>query len=100
MILVYTTHKNQAAAEKVAIYLLKKRLVACVNFFPVSASYLWRGQIKNEKETAALFKTKKENWRKVKKEIEKIHPDEAPCVIKLTAEANKLFESWIKKEIK
>lgn len=98
MILIYTTHKNLAAAKKVAGRLLKKRLIACANFWPVTSSYLWRGRIESEKEVVALLKTKNENWGKAKKEIEKIHPDEVPCIIRLTAEASEKFKKWINKE--
>jgi uncharacterized protein involved in tolerance to divalent cations len=43
-------------------------------------------------------KTKKENWQKVKKEVEKIHPYDVPCIMKIEVEANNEYFDWIKKE--
>ena len=77
-ILIYVTHRNQKAAEKIANHLLKKRLIACANFFPIKSSYWWKGKIENGKEIVSLLKAKEENWHKIKSEIEKIHPCEPP----------------------
>lgn len=100
LILIYTTHKNIAEAKKVAAHLLAKRLIACVNYFPIQSSYWWKGKIENSKEIVTLVKTRKENWKKVQAEVKKIHPYETPCIIKLEAEANEDYAKWIKKETK
>jgi periplasmic divalent cation tolerance protein len=99
-ILIYVTHKNLKEAKKVAEHLLKKRLIACANFVPIESSYLWKGKIESGKEVVSLLKTKKENWLKVKKEVEKIHPYDIPCIIKLEVESNNPFAQWIKRETK
>ena len=87
-------------AKKITSILLKKRLIACVNFFPIESSYWWKGKIENDKEIVSLLKTKKENWKKIKSEIKKVHPYEIPCIMKLNVEANKDYESWINSESK
>ena len=97
-ILIYVTHKNLKEAKKVADFLLRKKLIACVNYFPIESAYWWKGKIENSKEIVSLLKTKKENWNKVKEEIEKSHPYETPCIIKIEAEANKDYAKWINKE--
>lgn len=94
------THKNLKEAGKVAEHLLKKRLIACVNYLPIESSYWWKGKIENSKEIVTLVKTKKENWQKVKKEVEKIHPYDVPCIMKLEVQSNKSYAEWIKKETK
>ncbi len=98
-ILIYVTHENQENAEKIINHLLKNKLIACANLFPITSSYWWKGKIQNSKEIVSLLKTKKENWEKVKQEIIKIHPYETPCIIKISVEANEDYESWINKEI-
>lgn len=55
-------------------------------------------KIVDSREVVSLFKTRKENWSLAKKEIERIHPYEVPCIIKLEAEANPEYEKWIKAE--
>lgn len=99
-IIIYVTHKNPEEAKKVGDYLLKKRLIACVNYFPIQSAYWWKGKIENSKEIVSLLKTKKENWLKVKKEVQKIHPYETPCIMKLEVEANEDYAKWIKEETK
>jgi len=97
-IFVYITNPSKKIARKIALYLLKKRLVACANIFPIESSYWWKGKIENTKEVVLVVKTRKENFNKVKNEIKKVHPYSLPCIIKFGVEANKEYEDWIKKE--
>ena len=97
--LIYTTHPNLKAAKKVAQHLLKKKLIACANFFPIESMYDWKNKIRNEKETVALLKTSNKNWQKVRAEILKIHPCKTPCILKFSAEANKTYADWIKSKL-
>lgn len=99
-IIIYITHKNLKEARKVAAYLLRKKLIACANFFPIESAYWWKGKIANTKEIVSLVKTRRENWHKVRDEVKKIHPYETPCIMKIEAEANDDYADWINKETK
>ena len=99
-ITIYTTNPNLKTAKKISSVLLKKRLIACANFFPITSMYWWGGKIQNDSEVVALLKTKSANWDKVKKEIEKIHPYDIPCIERLSVDSNKSYKDWIKKETK
>ncbi len=94
-ILIYITHKNLREAKKVAGHLLAKRLIACVNYFPIQSSYWWKGKIESGKEIVTFVKTRKENWKKVRDEVKKIHPYETPCIMKLEVEANEDYAEWV-----
>jgi len=94
---IYVTHKNLAQAKKVANHLLKKRLIACANFWPIKSAYWRKGKIQNDNEIVTILKTKKENWPKIKTEIKKIHPYEVPCIEKINVEADIDYEDWIKR---
>ncbi len=98
MILIYTTFKNKTEAKKIITHLLKKKLIACANLLPIESTYRWKGKINNDKEIAAILKTKEENWNKIKEEIKKLHSYDYPCIIKINAEANKEFAEWIDSE--
>ncbi len=101
LIFVYVTNPDKKTANRVALHLLKKRLVACANAFPVEDSaYWWKGKIEKTKEYILIAKTKEENWEKVKAEIKKIHPYSVPCITKINVEANKEYEDWLKKEVR
>jgi periplasmic divalent cation tolerance protein len=99
-ILIYATHPNKDTAQKIAEHLLNKKLIACVNYFPMQSSYRRKEKIENANEIITLLKTKKENWEIVKEEILKLHPYETPCIIKLTGEANESYEQRIQNETK
>ncbi len=83
-------------AKKITDSLLEQKLIACVNFFPITSEYWWKGKIETAQEVTAVLKTKKDNWTVVKEYIEKNHAYETPCVIKLAeVEANTAYENWI-----
>jgi periplasmic divalent cation tolerance protein len=99
--LIYTTHKNQEEAERITLPLLENSLIACVNYFPITSQYKWKGEIEKSEEVVAILKTRKENWDKVREYIEKNHSYETPCIIKLAdVEANTSYTEWIHDETK
>jgi len=100
MILVYITNPTKKWVEKIAKVLLKKRLIVCSNIFEIESFYWWRGKIEKAKEFVLIGKTIEKKYEKIKKEVEKIHPYEIPCVLKIKAEANKKYLNWLKSEIK
>jgi periplasmic divalent cation tolerance protein len=99
-IIFYVTHKNLEEAKKVGNHLLKKKFIACANYFPIESSYWWNEKIEESKEIISILKTKKENKELVEKEIKSIHPYETPCIIHFEVSANKDYEDWINKESK
>ena len=98
-LLIYTTHKSVEESQKLTDYLLDKKLIACVNFFPITSQYRWKGAIETANETVAILKTSAKNWKKVKEYLEAHHPYETPCIIKLAeVESNDSYATWIQKE--
>ena len=98
--LLYITNPDRKTARKIALHLLKKRLIGCANIFPIESVYRWKGKIANEKEWAIIAKTAEKNFFESKKEIEQIHPYSVPCVIKIPASVNKKYFGWLAGEIK
>ncbi len=98
MILIYTTHKSAAEAQKVVKRLLEKQLIACANTFPISSTYRWKGKIVSEKEVVAILKTREQLWTSVHDEILSIHSYETPCILKIDAEPNTEFALWLNRE--
>lgn len=98
--ILYVTHENKEEANKVATYLLEKKLIACANVFPITSAFWWEWKIDNSDEFVSILKTRKENWETVKNEIKKIHPYKIPCIMKIEVEANEEYEDWINTETK
>jgi len=97
---IYITNSNEKEARKVAKHLLDKRLVACVNIFPIKSLYWWHNKIADEKEFALIAKTTSDKYDKVKEEVKKIHSHTIPCIIKIEIEADKEYADWLIGEVK
>lgn len=95
LILVYVTHSNEEEAKKISDHLIKYKMIACANIFPITSVYIWEGQAVSDGEFVSILKTRKENWTIVKEEVEKMHPYELPCIIKINIKANKKYKEWI-----
>jgi periplasmic divalent cation tolerance protein len=100
MIFVYSTFTNKKEARIIGERLVRKKLAACVNVFPIEAIYSWRGKIVKDKEFAAIIKTKKENFKKVEKFIVENHSYDTPCIIEIPLDrvSNKYLK-WLNKNI-
>ena len=94
---IYTTYPTPKEAKKITNHLLKKKLIACANFFPVNSSYWWQGKITVSREVTAILKTTAKNWPRIKMEIKKMHSDKVPCIEKIEVDSDKTYSQWIKK---
>lgn len=97
---LYVTAKDKKEASKIATHLLQKKLIACANTFPISSLYWWKENIQNEKEFVLILKTVQKNYTKIKKEIEKIHSYEIPCIIQIPVTVNEKYGRWMGKKMK
>ena len=102
MIFIYITCKNKEEAEGISLSLIKKRLAACVNIFPLIKSiFRWKGKIEEKSEAVLIVKTIKNNFSKVEKEVKKLSGFTTPCILEIPiARANQDFLNWLKEEIK
>lgn len=101
MIFVYIICKNKREAKKIGLSLVKKRLAACCNIFPIESIYWWRNKIVKDKEVVLIVKTLKKNFGKIEREIKKLHSYTVPCILEiLINKGNKEYLNWLKKEIR
>ncbi|MBI2650319.1 divalent-cation tolerance protein CutA, partial [Candidatus Woesearchaeota archaeon] len=96
----YITCKDEKEAERISLHLLKKRLVACTNIFPIKSMYWWNNKIANHKESIIIAKTNNKNFKKLEKEVKKLHSYQIPCILRINAAANKEYGRWADKEMK
>lgn len=100
MTLIYITCKDQNEAGKISVHLLKKRLIACANIFPIKSMYWWEGKIVSNNEIAIIAKTLEKNYEKIKEEVSKLHGYTVPCILKIDVEANESYDKWVKEEVR
>ena len=100
MALVYITCRDEKEAQKISLHLLRKKLIACANIFPIKSMYWWKGKIANGKEHAVFAKTSDKNFKKIAAEVKKVHSYSIPCILKIGATADKDYEDWANAEMK
>ena len=106
MIFVYSIFPNKNIAKGVGERLVRKKLAACCNIFPIDSIYSWpssagkREKIVQDKEFAVIIKTKKENFKKIEKFILESHPDETPCILEIPINrVTKKYLQWFNQEV-
>ena len=62
MVLIYVTLNTLEEGQRLAQLLFARHLTNCVNFHPITCTYLWEGQITTEPEVVALIKTRAEHF--------------------------------------
>ena len=99
-VFIYSTFPDKVIAEKAALDLLEKRLVACVNILPPMQSfYWWQGKIESAAEIILIAKTTEDQFDAAKACILSLHPYECPCIIALPIIAGHTpFFEWIAQE--
>jgi len=94
-VFIYTTASSKEEAQKITRHLLKKKLIACANIFPITSVYEWKGKIRDQGEVAMILKTLKTKSAAVKKEIEQIHSYDVPCIAEIDVKVNDAYARWI-----
>lgn len=90
--IIYTTLPKKGA-RKIET-LLKRKLVGCVQFFPINSQFWWRGKIARASEVGVFLKTTKVNQTVAA--LKKIHPYKVPEIVIFRVKANKEYEKWLK----
>lgn len=101
MIQVYVTYPKLSEAKKISEMILKKRLAACIDFFPVTTRYWWHGKMVNGKEIVTFIATQKKHYQKIEALIKKHHSYKVPCILELPV--NRVYRKylrWLNKETK
>ncbi|NNK90407.1 MAG: divalent-cation tolerance protein CutA [Saprospiraceae bacterium] len=96
---LYSTFPDKEKATEIGQILVKEKLVACANTFPVSSYYNWEGGLQEDEEYAAFFKTSLEMSRVAINRIKDLHPYDVPIITSETRSVNKEYEDWLKKEL-
>ena len=94
--LLYVTHPSKPEADRISIWLLSEKLIACVNYFPIESVYHWEWSIARVQEVVTLYKTENSHVERVREYIEKNHKYQIPCIMKVwEVSANEAYEKWV-----
>lgn len=85
--LVLATAPDAAVAKQIALALLERRLVACVNVLPgVTSHYRWEGKLEESSEVLLLVKTSADRLAALESAFHELHPYDTPEFIVIEPE--------------
>lgn len=94
MFTISVTCKNKKEATAIARALLKKKLVACANLWPVGSIYWWKNKLVTSREVVLACKTTTRNVTAATKLIGPLHSYEVPVITVEKVTANKKAIQW------
>lgn len=101
MIIIFVEIHKKSDALKISKALLKLRLIACYNLWPVESAYWWKGKILLDPGVHMMLKTKEANFKKIEEFIKKESGYETPEVIAIKpSKVNASYLDWLNKEVK
>jgi periplasmic divalent cation tolerance protein len=95
---IQTTTSSLKEANKIAKHLLAKNLAACIQISKIDSLYIWKNELCEDKEYLLSIKTKKSNYKKIKREIKENHSYDVPEIIGLKiSKLDKNYKQFINK---
>ena len=93
---VTTACANEDEADKIASVLINKRLVACVQMFPISSRYIWNGELCSDKEVLLFIKCRRDNYAAIEQVILENHSYVLPEILLTPVEGGyKKYLKWL-----
>ena len=98
--ITFVTCQSKKEADSIALSLLNKRLIACANIISnVHSAFWWNGKIDKAKEVLLIIKTRRNNFKKIEKEVKRLHSYAVPEIIAVPIiTGSKEYLRWIEKE--
>jgi periplasmic divalent cation tolerance protein len=81
--MVLTTVDSRETGEKLAFFILEKKLAACIQISEIKSYYPWEGEIQQEVEHLIRIKTRKSLYKSLEDCISENHPYETPQIIEV-----------------
>lgn len=95
-LILLTTFPDEQRLLELSKTLIKNRLCACVNYTKVNSLYMWKNDLKQEKEFLAVYKTTSESIEQLKSELLNKHPYDIPEVVVLSMkDVSRDYLGWL-----
>lgn len=100
--LVLCTVPDVRSGRKIADFLLKEKLAACVSIVPrVESHYVWKGKREKSVEAMLIIKTGANRYKNLEKAIKIKHPYECPEILQISVDdAFKPYVHWVFEQVK
>ena len=93
---IMTTCGDKKSTKTLSDILIRKKLAACVQMTRIKSRYLWKNEIRFEREFLLIIKTTNANHKKIRRIFGKYHPYELPEFVCFDANSSKKYKRWIK----
>lgn len=91
-----TTTNTKKNAKKIINALLKKKIAACIQLFPIESFYTWEGKVNEDKEFILFIKSKASLYNQIEKIVLKNHKYTTPEIIQVPINKGATaYLSWI-----
>lgn len=98
---VITTTDKEKVAAAMAGALVRKGLAACVQKWPISSTFSWKGKVTAGREWILLIKARASDYKRVEREIARMHNYELPEIICLPIlKGSKRYLDWMSESTK
>ena len=100
-VFIYMTAKDKTEARDIGAFLVKSKLVACVNILDhMNSMYVWQGVFQDDEETVLIAKTTEAMADEVISAVRARHSYDCPCIVTLPITGgNPDFIQWIKDQV-
>ncbi|MGE3539213.1 MAG: divalent cation tolerance protein CutA [Candidatus Tectimicrobiota bacterium] len=92
---MYVTLNTLEEGQQLAALLLQRQLSNCVNFHPITCTYLWEGKITTEPEVVALIKTRAEHFAAIQAAVQEVVPYTNFVGQIEVSRVNEAFAAWL-----
>lgn len=98
---VVTTVPSKEEGEQIALALLEKRLVGCVQIVgPIESLYWWQGKIECSSEWLCVAKTERKLFTQIEETIKALHSYEVPEILAVPiVEGSESYLRWLEKQL-
>lgn len=95
---IHWTSGTLDEARRISRYLVQERYVACAQIVPwIESIYQWDNKLETTQESKIIFKTRLDNYEKIKEYIENNSRYEVPEITWFKIEGgNKAYMDWLK----
>lgn len=94
--ILVTTIDKEDKARALARAVLAERLAACVQIFPVTSHYAWKGEYCEETEFRLEMKCRAEDYPALADLTRRFHSYETPEILRIdAADVNPAYGAWL-----
>lgn len=100
MVFIYTTCKDVDEAKTLGSLIIKNKIGACVDFWPISSCYNWGGEMKCVEQAMLQITTFESKIEEINQIISENHSYSTPLIAGVDVRRiNHSYKEWMMKEI-